>query len=150
MLIPFLKDVEGFSATKYRDSAGHYTIGYGHLITGKGDAESPITEARATELLAMDAVVAVESTYALVKVPLLSHEHAAVASWIFNLGEDKVRDSNTLRLLNENKKQQFADALLQWNKVTVNGVKKANKGLLNRRVKERKLFLYGPLAEDGN
>lgn len=146
LLTTFLIEVEGVELTPYPDSAGYMTVGVGHLIKEEDDP-SPITYAEAMQYLDLDTNIALTTVDRLVKVQLNYHEKAAVASWVFNLGEDKVQGSNTLALLNSGDKKGFADALLQWDKVTVirDGVKEkvSEPGLLNRRRKERSLFLTG-------
>lgn len=148
LLVSLLTDVEGVRLKPYLDSAGHPTIGVGRLIGGRQVPER-ITYAQAMEWLDEDAGDALEYVDDLVTVPLAYHERAAVASWIFNLGPDKVRKSETLRLLNSGDKRAFADALLSWNKETVNGVKVENAGLTTRRHKERNLFLTGDWRSSG-
>lgn len=146
LLTTFLIEVEGVELTPYPDSAGYMTVGVGHLIKEEDD-HGPITYAEAMQYLDLDQHIALSTVDRLVKVPLNYHERAAVASWIFNLGEDKVKGTNTLALLNSGNKEGFTNALLQWDKVTVikNGekVKVSEPGLLNRRKKERALFLDG-------
>lgn len=146
LLTTFLIEVEGVELTPYPDSAGHMTVGVGHLMNEE-DVHGPITYSEAMQYLDLDSQIALGSVDKLVKVPLNYHEKAAVASWIFNLGEDKVKGTNTLALLNSGNKEGFANALLQWDKVTViidgKKVKVSEHGLLNRRHKERALFLNG-------
>lgn len=140
LLANFLIGVEGLSLKKYKDSGDKWTIGVGHLILPH-ESYDEITREFAMNLLHKDADTAVKAVDRLVKIPLAPHEHAAVASWVFNLGEDKIRHSNTLAALNRGEKQRFSLNLLDWDKETVNGVKRVNNGLRNRREKERLLFL---------
>jgi len=144
ILISFLKEVEGLSLKPYLDGGdkGFLTHGYGHLIKPNEDVRT-ITIDEAEQLLESDARDALDAVDRLVKMPLNPWQEAAVAAFIFNLGERKVKDSNTLKLLNEGEYQAFADALLKWDKTTVDGKKVSVPGLLNRRKKERSLFLHG-------
>ena len=141
LLVSFLQNVEGLSLEKYKDSGDKYTIGFGHLILPHENYDNGITKEKAIELLDEDADIAVRSVARLVKVDLAPHEHAAVASWLFNLGEGAIKNSNTLASLNRGERERFAWNLLKWDKVRVNGVLVSNKGLRNRRQKERLLFL---------
>ena len=52
-LVKFIKLKEGFSASAYVDSTGHWTIGYGHLIIPDDgfNSQSVITEKQAEDLL---------------------------------------------------------------------------------------------------
>jgi len=142
LLITFLREVEGLSLTPYDDSAGYKTIGVGHLMREE-DAPVKITYAEAMKFLDNDTDEALHAVDKIVKVPLNYHQRAAVASWVFNLGEDAVRGTNTLALLNSGNYDGFAHALRQWDKETINGRKVRNEGLANRREKEIKLFLTG-------
>lgn len=90
----------------------------------------------------------------LVAVPLLTYELAALVCFRDNVGpgraasgQDKGRDgfdtlasgrpSTLLRLVNEGSKRDAADQFLKW----VNAGGRPNKGLQNRRARERELFL---------
>lgn len=146
LLKKFLREVEGLSLKPYHDGGspgkGYLTVGFGHLLRPSDDVRT-ITPSEAESYLEQDTEIALKAVDRLVEMPLSPWQKASVAAWIFNLGEDAVKGSNTLALLNRGEYQAFADALLKWNKVTVDGKKVAVRGLTNRRHKERALFLYG-------
>jgi GH24 family phage-related lysozyme (muramidase) len=75
---------------------------------------------------------------ALVKVPINDNELAAITSLAYNIGTGAFGSSTLLRLLNSGSdKKLVADQFLRWNKVQGKEVK----GLTNRRILERELFL---------
>lgn len=147
ILSAFLKEVEGLELKPYPDSGGKMTVGWGHLLK-PWEPVREITLEEAEEYLEDDIAQANEDLDRLVTVLLNAHQRAAVASWMFNLGADKVVGSNTLSALNHGHYEKFADMLLQWNKVTKKTkdggkVKVPVRGLTIRRQKERALFLTG-------
>jgi hypothetical protein len=82
--IDFLKECEGYKATKYRCDAGHLTIGYGHLYL-KTDTFTYLTEHQADSLLRYDLnirVALVNQRYPYLKY----HEKLALANFIFIYG----------------------------------------------------------------
>lgn len=140
ILTSFLRQVEGLKLHKYPDSGGRWTVGYGHLVKPYEKIPDTISMEMAEQLLIDDAEDALYDVRKLVTVDLNPHEQAAVASWMFNLGADKIKGSNTLKALNDGDKEKFLDMLMMWNKVTVNGEKVESRGLTNRRANEVKLF----------
>lgn len=73
----------------------------------------------------------------MLEEPALPHEKAALASFVYNLGEDQLRRSTLLRVHNAGNKRAAADQFLHW--VYANG--KVMKGLVRRREAERRLYL---------
>ncbi len=142
-----IRECEGLRLKAYADSGGRLTIGWGHA--GKDvRPNSVITEETAEVLLAQDVAAAERAVRRLVWADLNENQFGAVVSWVFNLGEGKVRGSKTLSLLNQRRYLEFADALLQWDKITLaDGTKKSLPGLTRRRQKERALFLTPALVK---
>lgn len=140
-----IRKFEGLRLKAYRCPAGILSVGYGH--TGKDvQPNSVITEETAEVLLRQDVENAERSVYRLVYVPLNQNQFSALTSFVFNLGEGKLRGSRTISLLNARRPGgrnylDFADAMLQWDKATVNGEKVVLAGLTKRRQAEKALFL---------
>ncbi len=142
LAVNIIKVSEGLKLTAYRDSAGVWTIGYGH--TGSEvHAGMVITEAEAEALLARDIAWAVDTVRRAVRVALTESQRAALVSLTFNIGSGGFRTSTVLRRLNAGNYEGAADAILMWNKITVGGKKVISSGLRNRRERERALFLTG-------
>ena len=130
---------EGLRLDPYNDSAGHATVGVGHLIH-----HGPVTQADkakyagftrtdALALLAKDVMPREQFVDDVVKVPLSQNEFDALVSLAFNIGTGAFADSTVLRKLNAGKRDEAADAFRMWIK--------GGAGLKNRRERERELFL---------
>jgi len=133
---------EGLRLRAYQDSGGKWTIGYGSTkdpYTGISVKEGQtITKATALDWLQKDIAQRQVAIRKLVKVPITSNQLAAITSLAYNIGLGAFQRSTLLELLNQKAPvQQVADQFLRWNKVN----KVENKGLTNRRILERQLFL---------
>jgi lysozyme len=74
----------------------------------------------------------------MVTVPVTQNQLDSLTSLAYNIGKTAFAESTLLEMLNAGKpKIQVADQFLRWNKVK----KVVNQGLVNRRSKERELFL---------
>ncbi len=145
--IDFIKNEEGLRLTAYLDSAGVWTIGYGH--TGGVVAGSTISLAQAEIFLREDISVFEDIINREVKVPLNQNQFDALLSLVFNVGpgKEKVksglitlkdgRPSTLLRSLNDGLYREAANSFNSW--VYAGGV--ILKGLVKRRERERTLFL---------
>ena len=88
--LSLLKQFEGCILVPYKDAAGLYTIGYGHLIAdGKtlpDSAKYKITQKQADLLLKYDVIPREKAVERLCAVPLSQNEFDALVSFVFNLG----------------------------------------------------------------
>ncbi len=137
----FIKEAEGMRTHPYNDSAGHATIGVGHLIhLGPVTAADKRKYARFNErdaLMLLDrdldsreAVVAKVAKQS--KVPFNQSMFNACVSFTFNIGNGGWASSTVAKELKAGRKQAAADAMLKWNKPPE---------IMGRRRKERSLFL---------
>lgn len=135
-----IKQFEGFSLKPYKDSAGRWTVGYGHLLR-PNEPIAPITQARADELLEQDMKNARDAVTA-VKIPLTENQHAALVSLAFNIGAAAFRNSTLVKKLNARDFAGAADEFPRWNKITdpATGQKIQSAGLSNRRAQEKEIF----------
>jgi lysozyme len=125
-----IKHFEGAELKAYQDTAGIWTIGYGHTKGVKpGDI---ITKEQASEYLEEDLKDAVKRVYSVVTVPLNDNELAALTSQAYNLRSFKTLASH----LNKSRDLYKKKMLLYCYDVKKN---KLN-GLLIRRICERLLF----------
>ena len=135
-----LKEWEGVRLKKYKDVAGKWTIGVGHLITREelmgGKFDNGITPSEAIVLLVKDVRPAESAVNRLVKCHLLQHQFEALVSFVFNLGEENFKKSTLLRKLNAWDYDAVPKELRKW--VYAGG--KKIKGLINRRENEIKLW----------
>lgn len=135
--IEMIKQFEGLRLHAYLDAAGVCTIGYGHTNTVKpGDV---ITEYGAESLLEKD----LEKFEAHVNsydqfYHWTQNEFDAMVSFAFNIG-----NINGVTADGTRKKSVIAENMLKYCNATVNGKKVQLKGLVNRRKREREVFLNG-------
>jgi lysozyme len=133
---------EGKKLKAYQDQAGIWTIGYGSTYNidenrkiKKGDT---ITEATALRWLKTITANLQADIKKLVTVPVTQNQLDSLTSLAYNIGPTAFQNSTLLKILNAGKpKIEVADQFLRWN--IVKGV--VNQGLVNRRSKERELFL---------
>jgi lysozyme len=133
---------EGKKLKSYKDQGGVWTIGFGSTFNidenrpvKEGDT---ITEATALRWLKTITANLQADIKKLVTVPVTQNQLDSLTSLAYNIGPSAFAKSTLLKMLNAGKtKIEVADQFLRWNKVK--GV--VNQGLINRRSKERELFL---------
>lgn len=140
--LTIIKEFEGLRLESYQDIAGVWTIGYGHTLGVEPDQQ--ITELIADGLLDDD-LERVETilTRELERFHLSENEFSALGSLCFNVGCMAAVKPNfkIYKALAARDKAAAADAILLWDKGTINGVKQSIPGLTRRRQAERALFL---------
>ncbi len=136
-----IKEFEGLRLKPYKDAVGIPTIGYGNTYYEDGRkvslSDPAITEARATDLLKMVVKRYEDAINRYVQVPITQNQFDALVSFAYNVGNENVRKSTLMKLLNRKQYTEAADQLLRWNKAGG----KTLKGLTRRRQAERTLFL---------
>ena len=144
-VLQLVRHFEGWSARAYRCPAGKWTIGYGHCCP---EGHPPITREQGEAYLRADMERAAGIVARL--APELCSEPecraAALASFVFNVGEAKFAGSTLLKKVRARDWNAAADEFLRWDKATVRGEKTALPGLARRRKAERQLFLTGELV----
>ena len=133
---------EGKKLKAYQDQAGIWTIGYGSTFNidekrpvKEGDQINEATALRWLKTITTGLQAAIK---ALVKVPVTQNQLNSLTSLAYNIGPTAFKNSTLLRKLNlERPKIEIADQFMRW--IYVKGIE--NKGLINRRSKERELFL---------
>jgi lysozyme len=137
----------------YKDSAGLWTAGIGHLLTkdelssgkvwiqGEGVKYADgLTTSQTRKLFAQDAECFETSVLkSITRLTIFQHQFDSFVSLAFNIGQEAFKRSTLLRMFNEG---QEADVVLQFRRWKYSGGK-VDKGLVNRREKEIKLFLTG-------
>lgn len=140
LAVNLLKEVEGWRDKPYRDSGGKCTIGWGHLIKEGEYCPDRITVDQGEKYLRDDITEAERTVNSTVKVPLTQHQFDALVSFTFNIGAGAWAVSDTLKILNNGEHHRMPARMLMWVKVTKNGVKVVEEGLINRRLKEVRLW----------
>jgi len=133
--LDLIKQFEGFRAKSYQDAVGVWTIGWGSTQNVRLGME--ITQEQGEALLRKDLADAEAAISRLVKVPLTDNEHAALVSFVFNLGSGNFAKSTLLKKLNADDKTGAAREFLRWDKAGG----KTLRGLSRRRQAEMTLFL---------
>lgn len=133
--IELIKKYEGFSARPYKCPAGVLTIGYGRTI----DVRPYEITTEEAETIWLDKYVKTiaDQILAIVKVDLSNNQICALIDFVYNLGIGNFKSSTLLRKINQGDFSAAANEFLKWNKA--GGI--VLKGLENRRIAERMLFL---------
>lgn len=131
---------EGKRLIAYDDGVGVWTIGFGTTVypngikVMKGDT---CTEAQAKTYMAHDLKKFEATVNNAVEVPLNQNQFDALVSLAYNIGTDAFSKSTLVKKLNANNILGAADQFDVW----VNAGGKRMQGLVNRRAKEKALFL---------
>lgn len=146
---PFIdgvKDFEGRFPRRYRDEGGHWTIGYGHLITkGENFTDKVLSDEEMDELLLNDlAKAAVDAKNILKGIDTRLNQWRAMTDWVFNLGAGNLQSSTLRKLYNAQDFPAAARQINRWVYCTMpNGERKVLRGLQRRRQWETNIFLNG-------
>lgn len=132
--LELIKGFEGLRLNAYQDSAGVWTIGYGH--TGGVRPGDRITQAEAEAYLRQDTGWAQQAVRDLVRVPLSQGQFDALTSFTFNLGRGALEGSTLLRKLNAG---DYAGAQAEFGR-WVHAGGEVLQGLVRRRAAEGDLF----------
>ena len=132
-----IRRFEGKSNKAYQDSAGVWTIGYGH--TGGVIKGQTISDDEVERLLAEDVAVA-ENAVNAQNLNLTQTQFDALVDFVFNLGAGNFQNSTLLKKLKADPNDPtIYDEFLRW--VYAGGVKLL--GLVRRRTDEANLYFTG-------
>lgn len=137
LAVPLVAWYEGYRPSAYLDPVSIPTICYGHTATARMGQTR--TREECDRLLAADLGEAFRALDRRVRVPLPDATRAALASWVYNVGEGAMASSTLLRLLNSGDIRAACEQLPRW--VYAKG--KQLPGLVARRAAERELCLAG-------
>ena len=138
--INLLSSFEGCELVAYLCPAKVWTIGFGTTVypngvkVKKGDS---CTLEQAKQFKAHDLKRFEKTVSDLVKIPLTQNQFDALVSLTYNIGTGAFEKSTLLKKLNAGDYQGAADQFTVWNK----GGGKVLQGLVNRRAKEKEVFL---------
>lgn len=131
--LALIKHFEGLSLKAYKDVAGFWTIGYGHLLKAPCP---PITQEQADALLKLDLFKAEQAVSRLIAVPLSQGQFDALVSFTFNLGAARLKASTLRQKLNRGDYQGAALEIPKWRMAGGRVVA----GLVRRRQAEKELY----------
>lgn len=132
----FIAEHEGLRLQRYKCPAGVDTIGYGHALKSN-ETFTQITLTIARELLKSDTTNALLGVLRNTKVSLNIRQQIALVSFAYNLGLKAYIASSLRQKLNRSEYVNAANEFTKW----VYGRGRILPGLINRRKKERELFL---------
>ena len=136
-----LGELEGIVLRPYKDSVGIPTIGIGSTYYEDGTkvkmTDKAITKERAIQLAKNVVKSFEEQVNKSILLPMTQNQFDAMVLLCYNIGKSGFARSSVVRYFNLGNIQKAADSFLLWNKAGG----KVSKGLTNRRIKERALFL---------
>lgn len=133
--IELIKEFEGYKSEAYQCTSGIWTIGYGHTKNVQKNDTCSVEEA--TEFLKQDVEIAERAINQLVKVELNQNQFDALVSFVYNIGRENFKRSSMLKFLNSAHFPLSASQFDRW----VYSRSNKSQGLINRRAKEKELFL---------
>lgn len=141
-IISFLKESEGFRPVPYFCPAGKRTIGYGHVISEKEEANLKfVTPQQAEAILTKDLDQRID--YIKQKLPNISDTKVcALAAFAFNVGNGNFNRSTLKKLIAENKKGVEKE-WLKWIHYRSKGRLLISSHLLKRRKFELEIYQNG-------
>ena len=138
--VDLICEFEGEQLVAYDDGVGVWTIGFGTIKypngvrVKKGDT---CTLDQAKEYMRHDLIEFEHTVNSSVKVPLNQNQFDALVSLAYNIGSNAFKSSTLVKKLNAGDYQGAADQFNVW----VNAGGKRMQGLVNRRDREKLLFL---------
>ena len=138
--VDLICEFEGKRLVAYDDGVGVWTIGFGTIKypngvrVKKGDT---CTLEQAKEYMRHDLIEFEHTVNSSVKVPLNQNQFDALVSLAYNIGSSAFKSSTLVKKLNAGDYQGAADQFNVW----INAGGKRMQGLVNRRDKEKLLFL---------
>ena len=138
--IDLICDFEGKRLVAYDDGVGIWTIGFGTTVypngirVKKGDT---CTEAQAKAYMQNDLKKFEYAVNDAVNIPLNQNQYDALVSLTYNIGAAAFSKSTLVKKLNAGDIRGAADQFDVW----INAGGKRMQGLVNRRSKEKLLFL---------
>lgn len=140
--LALIRRFEGFRPEAYRDSAGVWTIGYGHTaMAGEPDVihGQRITRTEGERILTRDLEGFAAGVRRLVTVELNDAQFSALVSFAYNIGLNGFRSSSVLKAVNARAFDQVPRRLALW----VKGGGRVLPGLVKRRAAEAEMFATG-------
>ena len=138
--VDLICEFEGEQLIAYDDGVGVWTIGFGTIKypngvrVKKGDT---CTLDQAKEYMRHDLIEFEHTVNSSVKVPLNQNQFDALVSLAYNIGSNAFKSSTLVKKLNTGDYQGAADQFNVW----INAGGKRMQGLVNRRDREKLLFL---------
>jgi len=137
----FIRGWEKCYLTPYKDVAGKWTVGYGHLMQPTDPIE-PITQDEADSLFHFDLQYTADGVEKLIPAQLTQCQFDALCAFSFNVGLGALATSTLRKRINGGYMDEAADQLLVWDKYRdSSGAYLVSSGLAKRRAAERAIFV---------
>ena len=140
--IAFIKSFEKCRLVPYQDSAGVWTIGWGHAMRRDEDYDT-MTNDKADALFLEDLATVEDEINVLLEIDLSQNQYDALASFTFNEGSGNLAKSTLLKLINTGDMANAAMQFIRWD--FAGGEQSA--GLMARRVAEKQIFETGRYSD---
>lgn len=137
----FIQQWEKCILTPYKDQAGLWTIGWGHLLPKGYVPKGLFTQEDADELFLLDLGGIGKDVEECIRTQVTQNQYDALVSLAFNIGTEKLARSTVVNLVNQEKFLDAAEWFAPWNMVTVDGKRVISRGLTKRREAERRIFV---------
>lgn len=138
--VDLICEFEGKRLVAYDDGVGVWTIGFGTIKYPSGNRVKKgdtCTLEQAKEYMRHDLIEFEHTVNSSVKVPLNQNQFDALVSLAYNIGSSAFKSSTLVKKLDSGDYQGAADQFNVW----INAGGKRMQGLVNRRDKEKLLFL---------
>lgn len=138
--VDLICEFEGKRLVAYDDGVGVWTIGFGTIKYPSGNRVKKgdtCTLEQAKEYMRHDLMEFEHTVNSSVKVPLNQNQFDALVSLAYNIGSSAFKSSTLVKKLNTGDYQGAADQFNVW----INAGGKRMQGLVNRRDREKLLFL---------
>lgn len=138
--VDLICEFEGKRLVAYDDGVGVWTIGFGTIKYPSGNRVKKgdtCTLEQAKEYMRHDLIEFEHAVNSSVKAPLNQNQFDALVSLAYNIGSSAFKSSTLVKKLNAGDYQGAADQFNVW----INAGGKRMQGLVNRRDREKLLFL---------
>lgn len=138
--VDLICEFEGKRLVAYDDGVGVWTIGFGTIKYPSGNRVKKgdtCTLEQAKEYMRHDLIEFEHAVNSSVKAPLNQNQFDALVSLAYNIGSSAFKSSTLVKKLNAGDYKGAADQFNVW----VNAGGKRMQGLVNRRDREKLLFL---------
>jgi lysozyme len=146
--IDLARQFEGFRATRYYDTGGKPTIGYGHLLSGPTDQlwAAILSDEEAQVLLAQDmdtrSAQPLETTFPVARILAFTEgQYAALLDFVFNEGIGHFSNSTLYTMIRGGQPyDKCGEQFGRWVYGMVNGQEVVLQDLVRRRAAETALW----------
>ena len=140
----FTKGWERCRLIPYKDIAGNWTVGWGHLMQ-PNDPHVPMSQDEADSLFTYQILHIGDGVGDLLKIPVSQQQFDALVDFAYNCGVGALAASTLLTSINDADFAMAASKFGAWNKARnpQTGILEDSEGLTKRRAAEVAIFVNG-------